>query len=136
MALGVFINFSGNCREALEFYSDVFGSKIEEFMSYSDAPAAEGYVTPEADKDKVMYAHINIGGSNVMFSDAPEGLPHVIGNNVILNVDVADRAEVERLFNALNTDPNPPMPPQQTFFADYYAMAADKFGLIWNIMKN
>ena len=135
MALDVFINFNGNCREALDFYADVFKTNVEGLMTFSDAPPADGYVASEADKNKIMYASLNISGSTVMFSDCPDGMPYNVGNNIILTVGVTERAEVERLFNALNIAPNPHMPPQQTFFADYYAMAEDKFGLIWNIMK-
>ena len=135
MALEVFINFNGNCREALEFYADVFKTSIEGLMTFSDAPAADGYVASESDKNKVMYASLNISGSTVMFSDTPEGLPYTVGNNIVLTANVTERAEVERLFSALNNNPNPHMPPQQTFFAEYYAMAEDKFGLIWNIIK-
>ena len=135
MALDIFLNFNGNCREALDFYADVFKSNVLGLMTYGDAPPSEGYVTPESEKNKIMYASVNIGGSNVMFSDAPEGMPHIVGNNVVLTVNATERAEVERLFEALNSDPSQSVPPQQTFFADYFAMAADKFGTIWNIIK-
>jgi len=135
MALEVFINFKGNCREALDFYAEVFKTNIEGLMTYGDAPPEDGYVAPESEKNKVMYASLHISGSTVMFSDAPDGMPYNVGNNILLNVNVTEREEVERLFKVLNVDPNPHMPPQQTFFADYYAMAEDKFGIIWNIIK-
>ena len=135
MALDIFLTFNGNCREAADFYAKVFKSSVEGLMTYSDAPPAEGYVTPESDINKIMYASVNICGSTVMFSDTPEGLPYTVGNNIVLTANVTERAEVDRLFNALNADPNPDMPPQQTFFAEYYAMANDKFGIIWNIIK-
>lgn len=135
MALDVFLNFDGNCREALDFYANVFKTEIKGLMLFSDAPAADGYVASEADKNKVMYASLEISGSTVMFSDAPDGYPYNAGNNIILTVYATENAEVERLFEMLNVDPNPHMPPQQTFFAEYYAMAKDKFGLYWNIIK-
>jgi len=135
MALGVFLTFNGSCREAVEFYAKVFKSSVEGLMTFSDAPPTDGYVAPESDKNKIMYAHVNICGSTVMFSDTPEGMPYTVGNNIVLNANVTERAEVDRLFNELNIDPDPHMPPQETFFADYYAMASDKFGIIWNIIK-
>ena len=135
MALEVFLNFNGNCREALDFYANVFNANIEGLMTFGDVPVTEGYVVSESEQHKIMYATIQISGSTVMFSDTPEGMPYIVGNNVILTVNVTQREEVERLFNALNINPNPHMPPQQTFFADYYAMAADKFGVLWNIIK-
>ena len=133
--VNVFLNFNGNCREAATFYAEVFHSKVEGLMTFADAPPSDGYVASDADKEKIMYASVNICGSNVMFSDVPSDFPHNIGNNILLTIDVPDRAEVERLFAALNANPNPHMPPQETFFADYYAMAEDKFGITWNISK-
>ena len=36
MKLELFINFGGNCREAVEFYARVFRSKIGNLLTYDD----------------------------------------------------------------------------------------------------
>ena len=53
MQLEMFINFNGNCREAVEFYAKVFKSTVNNLMTYSDAPPEEGYTLPDADRDKM-----------------------------------------------------------------------------------
>ena len=61
----VFLNFKGDCREALDFYADVFNTKPEGLMTYGDAPPSEGYAAPAADKDRIMYYMMRIYGSNI-----------------------------------------------------------------------
>ena len=41
MQLEMFINFNGNCREAVEFYAKVFKSTVNNLMTYGDAPRPE-----------------------------------------------------------------------------------------------
>ncbi|MBP2636995.1 MAG: hypothetical protein H6Q72_2902 [Firmicutes bacterium] len=38
MSVDVFLNFNGNCREAVEFYAQVFGTEKPQFMTFGDAP--------------------------------------------------------------------------------------------------
>jgi len=62
MKLEMFINFDGNCREAVEFYAKVFRSKVGNLMTYGDVPPEPDYTLPEADRDRICYAGIPIGG--------------------------------------------------------------------------
>ena len=82
MQLEMFINFNGNCREAVEFYAKVFKSKVENLMTYGEAPPDPGYILAEADRYKIMYAGIPIGGMVVMFMDMPSDFPLAVGNNI------------------------------------------------------
>ena len=36
MAINIYINFNGNCREAVEFYAQVFGTKAPKIMTYQE----------------------------------------------------------------------------------------------------
>ena len=38
IALDVYINFKGNCREAVEFYATVFGAQKPQIMTFGQAP--------------------------------------------------------------------------------------------------
>jgi PhnB protein len=44
-----------------------------------------------------------------------------------------DKAEIERLFNALAKDGSVDMPLGQTFFSELYGMLTDKFGIRWQL---
>ena len=132
----MFINFNGNCREAVQFYSAVFKTEIGNLMTYADTPPTPGYEVPDADRDRIMYAGLKLGGITVMFSDCPaESDPeYVIGNNVVPTYSVDDKAEVARIFNELKDGGEVFMDLEQTFFSELFGMVKDKFGVIWQIL--
>ncbi|MGI6153086.1 MAG: VOC family protein [Christensenellaceae bacterium] len=134
MKLEMFINFNGNCREAVAFYARVFRSEVQHLMTYAEAPPDENNPVAEADKDRVMYAGVPIGDMLVMFMDMPSGMPLTVGDNINPTINVDDKAEVTRLFDALKEGGEVFMEPQKVFYSDLYAMVKDQFGIIWHIL--
>jgi PhnB protein len=134
MTFEVFMNFNGNCREALDFYAKVFKSKVSDVMTYADAPADPNHKLAEEDRNKIMYAHVKIGDKNIMFMDMPMGYPATIGNNITPGINIADKDEINRLFNELKEGGTVEMEPQKTFFSEWYANVTDKFGIVWHIV--
>jgi PhnB protein len=80
MAIDVYLNFDGNCREVAEFYAQTFGTEQPQIMTFGEAPPNPDYPLPEEAKDLVMHTRLNINGSNVMFSDVFPGMPFIKGN--------------------------------------------------------
>jgi len=134
MQLEMFINFDGNCREAVEFYAKVFKSEIGNLMTYGEAPPDPNYTVPEADKDRIMYAGIPIGGMVLMFMDMASDWPLVVGNNINPTISIDDKDEITRIFTELKEDGEVYMELQETFFSEWYGMVQDKFGVIWQIL--
>ena len=134
MQLELFINFDGNCREAVEFYAKVFKSEVKNLMTYGQAPPSPEYPVSESDVDKVMYADVLIGGITVMFMDMPTGSPLFAGNNITPTLSMDNQEEVERIFNELKEDGEVYMELQKTFFSELFGMLKDKFGVIWQIL--
>ena len=134
MLLELFINFDGNCREAVEFYAKVFKSEVGNLMTYGDAPPDPNYATPEADRDRIMYAGVPIGGITVMCMDMPSDSPLSIGNNINPTISVDNKEEVTRIFNELLEGGEVFMALQKTFFSEWYGMVKDQFGVIWQIL--
>ena len=133
MQLELFINFDGNCREAVAFYAQVFQSEVKNLMTFGQAPPDPNYPLAEADRDKIMYADVQIGGITVMFMDMPSGSPLVVGNNINPTISMDRKEEVERIFNELKVGGEVYMELQQTFFSELYGMLKDKYGVIWHI---
>jgi len=130
----MFINFDGDCREAVEFYAKVFRSEIGNLMTYADAPSDPNYTLPEADRNRVLYAGLRLGGITVMFSDCPAGSEFIRGNNVAPTYSVDDKDEVTRIYNELKDGGEVYMELGQTFFSELFGMVEDKFGVIWQIL--
>jgi len=134
MQLELFINFDGNCREAVEFYAKVFKSTVNNLLTYGDAPPDPNYVLKEADRDRIMYAGMPFGGMTVMFMDAPSGHPLAVGDNITPTISTDDKDEVARLFDELKEGGEVLMELQKAFFSELYGMVRDKFGVIWQIL--
>lgn len=132
MPINVYLNFNGNCREAVEFYGQVFGSEPT-IMTFGDAPPNPEFSLPEEAKNLVMHAQLTIQGSTVMFSDTFPGHPFVLGNNISLTIVSKDMDEIKSLFDKLKDGGKVKMELQETFWSKCYGMLTDKFGIQWQL---
>ena len=131
MAIDVYLNFNGNCREVVEFYADVFGTEKPQIMTFADAPPSPEYPLPDEAKNLVMHSRLNINGSNVMFSDVFPGMPFIEGNNISLAVVSTNLDEVKSQFNKIKEGGKVDMELQETFWSKCYGQVTDKFGIAW-----
>ena len=130
-----YLFFGGRCEEALNFYRDALGARIEAIMRYREAPEQPppGTLAPGWE-DKVMHSLMRVGGSGVMASDGmgPQETG-MRGASLALSLD--SDAEAERAFNALAQGGQVQMPLGKTFFASRFGMVADKFGVPWMVIS-
>jgi len=135
MKLEMFINFNGNCREAVYFYAKVFRTEVGNIMTYGESPPDPNCPIAEADRDRIMYAGIPVGGMVLMFMDASSDHATTIGDNITPTISTDSKDEVTRLFTELSDDGEIIMALQQTFFSEWYGMVKDKFGIYWQILQ-
>lgn len=131
MAVDVYVNFNGTCREAVEFYAKIFKTEKPHFMTFGESPQNSDYPLPENAKELIMHTRLNILGSNVMFSDAFPGHEVTVGNNVNLAVVSEDEELIRSAFNALKEGGHISMELQETFWSKCYGSLRDKFGVEW-----
>ena len=131
MALEMFVNFDGNCREAVEYYAKVFHAAAPKFMTYGEAPSDPEMGVSEKDMHLIMYTNLNILGTNVMFSDTAPGTGFIKGNNISLTAVTKDIDELRQLYHSLSAGGEVVMELQKTFWSDLYGMVTDKFGINW-----
>lgn len=130
-----YINFNGQCQEALDFYQNCFGHAELSIQTFGDAKLDE---MPEESKDKVMHAEFKTDGLFFMASDGRAGGDFSMGNNIHLNVQLDSLEEQIGLFEKLSQNGNVTMPLQNTFWNARFGMLTDKFGIQWmlNVMKS
>jgi PhnB protein len=134
MTLNTYLNFNGNCEEALKFYEKALGGKLVFLMRYSDAPKGE---CPDSSGDagnRIMHGRIVAGnGSVLMASDCPaDYYKPQAGFAISVNVDTPE--EAERYFKALSEKAqNINMPMGETFWAQRFGMLVDQFGVSWMV---
>lgn len=133
MTVEAYINFDGNCREAVEFYAKVFHSEKPQIMRYGDAPSNPDFPIPDDVKDRVIHTFLKIKGSTVMFSDVPPGMPLTEGNNISLVVGLQNKDEMKAIFNQLKDGGKVRMELGETFWSPYYGMLTDRFGIGWQL---
>lgn len=129
----LFINFDGNCREALDFYARVFQSEVQDLMTYGQMPPDPDYLVSDADKEHVMYSQIPIFGCNVMFCDVPSDMPLTKGDNISPTLGTDDKDEIRRIFAELTQGGEVLMALDKTFWSELYGMVQDKYGVIWQL---
>lgn len=133
MQLNPYLLSNGNCEEAFKFYEQHLGGKIDTLQTHGGSPM-EKHVPPEW-HDKVLHAHMTVGSTVLMGSDAPPGrYQSPQGFSVSLNVK--DASEAERVYAALSANGKITMPIQKTFWAERFAMFIDRFGTPWMINSN
>ncbi len=131
MKLTTYLNYGGNCAEALHFYEEHLGGKILMMSTYDQMPEPKNF-TPGSEK-RVMHARITIGDTLVMASDGPQDKFQPM-RSVYLALGVDSNEEAERLYALLNEGGEIFMPMAETFFAFRFAMLRDKFGTSWMLI--
>ena len=129
MELNPYLNFSGNCEEAFDFYAKTLGGKILFKMTHGESP--EGHKFPEY-RDKIMHATLQIGNQRIMGSDAPPQY-YTKPQGLYVSINVPDVEESERIYNALAENASVQMPLGKTFWAERFGMLTDRFGVPWMI---
>ena len=126
-----YLFFEGRTEEALEFYRQKLGAKVEAVLRYKENPEPK-YNPPNSD-NKVMHALFSIGDTKVMASDGNcTGKPSFQG--FALTINAKDAAEARQRFDALADGGQVQMPLAETFFAKSFGMVADRFGMGWMII--
>lgn len=136
MAVTPYLNFSGNAREAYDFYCEAFDvppGDRNHLMTFGQIPGGK---IDSKDAELVENAWLPLpGGSEMMLSDTPSSMPDVrVGNNVTLVIDFADDAALHYSLGKLADGGNIGMPAGETFFAKDYAMVTDRFGVTWQLI--
>jgi PhnB protein len=123
----VYLNFDGNCRDAMTFYGQCLGAELQ-ISSFADAPGD----FPKDARDRVMHARLTIGSKPIlMASDTIPGMPFQQGNNFSISVPCESNEEIERLFAALGEGGKVTMPLQDQFWGARFGMLVDRFGIHW-----
>lgn len=131
MGINVYLNFDGNCREAIEFYAEAFGVDTPQMMTFGEVPPDPNHPLPEEAKNRIMHARMTIHGSNVMFSDTFPGSPFTVGDNISLALVLDDVNALQSAFNKLKEGGTVIMELQETFWSKSYGSLTDKFGVVW-----
>lgn len=129
MNMNPYLVFSGDCEAAFRFYEQCLGGKLE-VMTHGESPACDS--VPADWHGKVMHASLTVGDQMLMGSDSPPQYQEEM-KGFSVSLHFKDKAEGERIFNALSEGGEVRMPFQPTFWAAGFGMFTDKFGVPWMV---
>lgn len=121
-----YLNFDGNCREAMTFYGRCLEAEAH-MMPFSET----NMDFPKEAKDRIMHANLSKGPATLMASDTMPGMPFKQGNNFSVCISCESLQEIEKLFTALGENGKVTMPLQDTFWGARFGMLTDQFGINW-----
>ena len=123
-----YVFVEGNCREAMNYYKDVFGGELN-IMTVGDSPMAEKM--PDM-KDRILHGAIMVDGNlMLMASDTMmPGQTAEMGEGVCNTIICSSKEEVETLFEKLSEGGKVTMPLEEAFFG-WIGNLTDKFGVKW-----
>jgi PhnB protein len=133
ITINPYLTFKGNCEEAFNFYSSVFGKPISHLSRLSEMPPQNGLEVPESAKNNIMHIAIQIENDFVLMG-CDEWAPNTVnGNNISLSISTGSREEADHIFSKLSQNGKVNMPMGDTFWGSYFGMLTDKYGIDWMV---
>jgi len=134
--VNTYLNFQGETEEAFAFYAKVFGTEVTMLSRYSDVPAVGPAELPADEQDLVMHAELPIiAGHVLMATDMLGSMGHEtrVGNNTTLCLDVDNRDEADRLYDALSEGGSEGSPMADMPWGAYWGVILDHYGIRWMV---
>lgn len=125
--LNPYLSFKDNARQAMEFYSSVFGGKLQ-VGTFKEFHASKD---PSED-NLVMHADLQAdNGIQFMASDTPHRMEYRPGTNFSMSLSGDNESELKGYFTKLAAGGKVTMPMEKAPWGDTFGMCVDKFGVAW-----
>jgi PhnB protein len=122
-----YLIFSGNCREALEYYKKIFDGEIKSMVTFENSPIP---VSKDLQK-RIFDSEFNADGIRFKASDDLPEHPIKVGTNISLFVSFTDKSEKESVFKILSERGKVLFP-----LEDNFGMLQDKYKIQWMFVSD
>ena len=124
----VYLNFNGNCKEAMNFYKDCLGGQLT-LQTIGDSPMAQ-YMTNEP-KHKILHSVLVNGNATIMASDMVHGDKAINENGYSICLVCESETEINNVFDKLSEGGKVIEKITTTPWGALFAMLTDKYGKNW-----
>ena len=145
MRVDPYLHFHGRCADALAFYGQAIGARVEFLTRFGET---RGMPSPAHLQGKVMHAVVRIGEANMLHwahcianyeaillaTDGGASEPQTF-QGFALALAVESDAEAEAMFAALSDGGQVTVPMGPTPFAARFGILTDRFGVNWNVVR-
>lgn len=121
-----YLFFDGRATDAMDAYKEALGAEVTSLQRFGDMDES----CPEAMRDRVMHASLQVGEALLFVSDGPDGIPSESGNvSVALDLDDPDAAR--RQFQALAAAGTIIEDLFEAPWGALFGVVEDEFGISW-----
>jgi PhnB protein len=122
-----YLNFNGNCREAMHYYKDCFGGELT-LQTVGESPLAQQM--PAQMSNAILHSMLRSGALTIMGSDMiQDSLAN--GNAYHLSLNCETKKEAGHLFTKLSAGGQVTSPLEPTAWGALFGSVIDKFGKSW-----
>ena len=122
-----YLQFTGECREAMTFYQSCLGGTLE-VQTFGESPMSENL--PAEMRDQVLHSALNSDTMVLMASDGMQGQKPNPGGAITLCLNTDEADELKALFAKLNAGATITQPLKEEFFG-WYGALTDQYGIAW-----
>ncbi|MDP4094269.1 MAG: VOC family protein [Bacillota bacterium] len=115
-----------NCKEAIEFYKDVFGGQIKNLQ------LADGKEMFKGHEGKIVHAELVINEDCIIYMNDSLGGISTAGN-ISLLLQLEGQDEINNLYSKLSKGAKITYELQKTFWGSYHAVLTDSYGTNWQL---
>ncbi|WP_310501330.1 VOC family protein [Paenibacillus qinlingensis] len=123
----------GTAGEAIAFYEKALDAQVLFKQTFGEMPANPEFPIGEEQKHLVAHAMVQVGESQLMFSDTDAGRPIQLGDQVTICITTKDASLSKRYFEGLKDGGTVIMDLHEAFFSPAYGQVKDKFGVTFHL---
>lgn len=116
-----------NCKEAIEYYQQIFGGKIK------NTQLADGIEMFKGHEGKYIHAELHINEDCIIYFADSLGKQMINGNNILFGPDLESEEEITKIYHDLSQEGEIQMELQDTFWGAKHAIVKDKYGIAWEL---
>lgn len=125
-AVSTFLMFEGTAEAALQLYASLFpNAEVENISRYSEGEQDRAGTIKRAD--------FRVAGHDLIFFDSPVHHQFTLTPAISLFVECENQAELDRVFQELQTGGTVLMPAANDGFSARFGWVNDRFGVSWQL---
>jgi len=134
-SINPYLNFNGNCREAMTFYHECMGGELA--MQTVEGSLVEAQC-PAAMKHQILHASLMKDCLLLMGSDMIGPAGFIKGNTISLSLNCSSRKEINIFFTRLSDGGQITHPLKTEIGGAIFGVFTDRYGIKWmlNYDKN
>ncbi|MBS0260306.1 MAG: VOC family protein [Bacteroidetes bacterium] len=127
-SIHAYLNFNGNCMEAMMFYQKCLGGELS-FQTVGESPLSEKM--PARMKNLILHSTLINNGLILMGSDMTSEQGLLKGNAVSLVLNCKSEKEIKDCYKKLSMGGEQTHPLEHTFWNALFGGLTDRYGYNW-----